>query len=330
MPAEDLRVLVVEDRRLDGALEEVVGVAAEELVERVLAGDVDGEAAAAPAGAAPHLAQRGDGAGERDDDRGVELADVDAELQRVGRDHRAQLAADQAALQLAALLGGVAGAVGGDAARRARGQSSARSAATSLCSTSTPLRDFMKQISRAPSRTRRASSSAASPSEERRWPRASSVSGGFQTAICRPGAGEPSSSIRREVLQPGQALGQLDGVGDRGGGEQEARRVAVGGGDPAQAAQDVGDVRAEHAAVDVGLVDDDDREVREQLGPGGVVGEDADVEHVGVGEHDVRAPADVRARLARGVAVVDRRVDALGQAEGASARAWSWASAFVG
>ena len=66
-------------------------------------------------GAPPHLAQRGDGAGERDDDRRVELADVDAELERVGRDHRAQLAARQPALELAPLLGGVAGAVGDDA-----------------------------------------------------------------------------------------------------------------------------------------------------------------------------------------------------------------------
>ena len=116
--AVDQRALVVEDRGLDGALQELVGVAAEELVERVLAGDVHGQPAprrsiGAP-GAAPHLAQRGDRAGERDDDRGVERADVDAELERVGRDHGAQLAAHQPALELAALLGGVAGAVGDD------------------------------------------------------------------------------------------------------------------------------------------------------------------------------------------------------------------------
>ena len=36
----DLLVLVVEDRRLDRTVEELVGVAAEELVERVVAGDV--------------------------------------------------------------------------------------------------------------------------------------------------------------------------------------------------------------------------------------------------------------------------------------------------
>ena len=114
----DLLVLVVEDRGLDRAVEELVGVAAEELVERVLAGDVDGKAAPAAAGAAPHLAQRGDGAGERDADRGVERADVDAELQRVGGDDAEQLALDQPALDLAPLLRGVAGAVGRDPRRQ--------------------------------------------------------------------------------------------------------------------------------------------------------------------------------------------------------------------
>ncbi len=75
-----------------GRLEELLRVAREELVERVLAGDVDGQAAAAAAGASPHLAQAGDGAGEGDADRGVELADVDPELERVGRDDAEQLA----------------------------------------------------------------------------------------------------------------------------------------------------------------------------------------------------------------------------------------------
>jgi hypothetical protein len=42
----DVLVLELEDRRLDRALEELVGVPAEELVQRVLAGDVDRQAAA--------------------------------------------------------------------------------------------------------------------------------------------------------------------------------------------------------------------------------------------------------------------------------------------
>ena len=55
-------------------------------------------------GAAPHLAQARDGAGEGDADRRVELADVDPELERVGGDHREQLAPGEAALDLAPLL----------------------------------------------------------------------------------------------------------------------------------------------------------------------------------------------------------------------------------
>ena len=110
--AVDQRRLVVEDRRLDGPVEELVGVPAEELVQRVLARHVHREAAPAPARAPPHLAQRRDGAGEGDDERAVELADVDAELERVGRDHGAQLPVHQPPLELAPLLGRVAGAVG--------------------------------------------------------------------------------------------------------------------------------------------------------------------------------------------------------------------------
>ena len=103
---------MVEDRRLHGPVEELVGVAAEELVEGVLAGDVDREAAATPARTTPLLAQRRDGAGKGDRDRGVERADVDAELERVGRDHAEQLAGDEPALEVAPLRRRVARAVG--------------------------------------------------------------------------------------------------------------------------------------------------------------------------------------------------------------------------
>ena len=44
MAVEDSRVGVVEDGRLDPPAEERLGLAHEELVERVLAGDEDGEA----------------------------------------------------------------------------------------------------------------------------------------------------------------------------------------------------------------------------------------------------------------------------------------------
>ena len=65
-------------------------MAAEELVERVLARDVEGDPVAAAPRPPPHLTQAGNGAREGDADRRVELADVDAELERIRRDHRKQ------------------------------------------------------------------------------------------------------------------------------------------------------------------------------------------------------------------------------------------------
>ena len=88
-----------------GRVEELVGVAAEELVEAVDPGHVDGEPLAAAAGPPPHLPQAGDGAGEADADRRVELADVDPELERVRRDDREQVARAEPRLDLAPLLG---------------------------------------------------------------------------------------------------------------------------------------------------------------------------------------------------------------------------------
>ena len=259
VPAEDLGVLVVEDRRLDGALEEIVGVAAEELVERVLARDVHGQAAPAPSGAAPHLPQRGDGPGERDDDGRVELADVDPELQRVGRDHRAQLAADEASLQFAALLGGVAGAVGGDeprklgarergiwergvgvgvevgvgvgGARIGRGEVGAREVGTRGAGAFFEVGDEqlvqdldalagLHEADQARSVAHEAREQLGGLGE-RRAALAELLVGERRVPDrdLPPRRGRAVDVDQAEVLQPRQALGQLDGVGDRGGGE---------------------------------------------------------------------------------------------------------------
>ena len=118
VPGGDLLAFVVEDRRLDRPPDELLRVAAEELVERVAAGDVDREAAPLPPRPPPHLPQAGDRAGEGDADRRVELADVDPQLERVGGDHRQQLARRQPRLDLAPLLRRVAAAVGGDPLRQ--------------------------------------------------------------------------------------------------------------------------------------------------------------------------------------------------------------------
>ena len=69
-------------------------------------------------------------------------------------------------------------------------------------------------------------------------------------------------------------------------------------------------MRAEDAAVDVRLVDDDETEVVEEVAPEVVPGQDPDVEHVGVRQDGVRPAADLAALLSGRVAVVDRRADA--------------------
>jgi hypothetical protein len=87
--AVDLLGLVVEDGLLHRPLEELGGVAAEELVERILARHVHGQAGVAASGAAPHLAQARHRAGERHAQRCVEVTYVDTELERV-RGHHSQ------------------------------------------------------------------------------------------------------------------------------------------------------------------------------------------------------------------------------------------------
>ena len=292
-------------------------MAAEELVQRVLAGDVDGQPAPAPSGAPPHLAQRGDRAREGHAHRRVERADVDAELERVGGDDGQQVAVGQARLELAALLGGVAGAVGGDAVLELGAQLLAHDARHQLdrlarLDEADRPRPLAHQLGHDVGRlAQRAAAQLQGLVDHRRVPHRDLAPGARRAVL----VDEP------HVLQAGEALGQLDRVGDRRAGEQEAGRRAVGGGDAAQPAQDVGDVGAEDAAVDVRLVDHDDGEVGEEVRPRGVVGQDPDVEHVGVREHEVRPPADGQALLAPGVAVVDRRAHLLGQPEARSARA---------
>ena len=133
------------------------------------------------------------------------------------------------------------------------------------------------------------------------------------------GAGRSVAVDQVEVAEAGEPLCQLERVRDRRAREQEPRLCPVDPRDPAEPAEHVADVRAEHAAVHVRLVDDDECEVREQLAPSRVVGEDPEMEHVGVREHHVRALADRRTLLAGCVAVVDRGTDPLVEAEGVEA-----------
>ncbi len=280
-------------------------MAAEELVQGVLAGDVQGQSLGAPPRPPPHLAQARDRAWEGDADRRVQLPDVDAQLERVGGDDRQQLAGRQPSLDLAPLLGRVAGPVGGDPLGELRAAQLLEPGA------SEPL----DQLDPAP----------AAEEADRPHPLANQVGeqlGGLgedraprhrprvddrRVPDPDPPAGARSAvGIDQAEGLADQPLGELHRIGDRRRGEDEPGAGPVHAGDPPQPAQDVGDVRPEHAPVGVRLVDDDPAQAGEEVSPVAVVGQDADVEHVGVGEDQVRAAPDLRPVVARRIAVVDR------------------------
>ena len=116
-------------------------------------------------------------------------------------------------------------------------------------------------------------------------------------------ARRPAAVDQRHLLLD-QPRGQVGRVGDGGRAHDEHRPRAVEGADALQAAHDVGHVRAEDAGIIVQLVDDHVLQVLEQAGPLGVVRQDARMQHVGIGDHDLRLLADGLAHAGRRVAVV--------------------------
>ena len=113
-------------------------------------------------------------------------------------------------------------------------------------------------------------------------------------------AGRRAVAVDEPRRPPGQLRRQLARVPDRRRAAHDDRVRAVVGADPEQPPEDVGDVAAEHAAVGVQLVDDDDPELLEQLEPLRVMGEDRRVEHVRVG-HDDLAGGRIAERIGAGV-----------------------------
>ena len=203
--------------------------------------------------------------GEGDRHRRVEVADVDPQLERVRRHDAEQLSAREVALDLAPLLWRVAGAVGRDAIgvvgrrpRAACGRTGRSARPRGGCARSRSCAPRPRPGRRTGSRPR--------PGWRRGAPVRSSSSGGLHITTSRwPRA--RAVAVDEVELEPGQLLRQRQRVGDRGRGEHEPRLGPVGLREPPQPPQHVRDVRAEHAAVDVRLVDDHQRQVREEVAP---------------------------------------------------------------
>ena len=212
--------------------------------------------------------------------------------------------------------GGVAGAVGRRPARRARGRVCARSSLTSRLSSSTALRDLMKQIVRAPSRT--SSREQLGRLAERRAPRAERLVGQRRVPHRDAPRGRRRAVVvdQRDVLEAGQALGQLDRVGDRrrgraGSAARCRRRRRCGAGGAARWRRASRTRRGRRAP----------RRPRRRRGSrtgraqAAWLGRMPTCSMSGLVSTTLALLADLRARLARRVAVVDRRAHALAQAE---------------
>ena len=307
----DLGGGMVEDRRLDRSVEELIRVATEVLVEPVRPGHVDRQATAFPAGPAPHLPEAGDRPGEVDADRRVEVAHVYPQLERVGCGDPEQLAGREAGLDVPPLGRGVAGAVRCDPL----GQ-------VGPALRHEPLGGELADQFDAPAALHEADRPYLEGDEvgqqvgglgDRRTPCARClVDQRWVPDHDLPfGGGRPTFGYLAEVLSD-QPLGEFDRIGDRRRGEQEAGCRTVCCADPPEPPDHVRDVRAEDAAVGVGLVDHHPVEPFEEVPPRLVVGQDPDVEHVGVGHHQVRFPADRGPAVPWGIPVVDRVAEAGG------------------
>ena len=117
-------------------------------------------------------------------------------------------------------------------------------------------------------------------------------------------AGGRAALVQLDHRLPGEPLRQVARIGDGGGGHDELRRGPVVPADALEPAQHVGEMAAEDAAIGVQLVDHDVLEVLEEVHPLGVMRQDPRVQHVGIGQHQVRPRAHRAARVLRRVAVV--------------------------
>ncbi len=245
------------------------------------------------------LPERGDRAGEPVEDHSVEPADVDAELEGGGGHHRGQLAGEQLVLDGPPLLGEVAAPVGahpggqgaGQAAAHLRGDGLGGPAAAGERERGVPRVDQPRGDRRRLAVGRGPSPRAAV--EQRRLP---------QRDRARRARGAVVED--RHHLDAGDRRGQPLRLAHGGRAADEGRLGAVVGGQAPQPAEELGDVAAEGAAERVELVDHHVAEAPEERAPPLVVRQQAGVEHLGVGEHDVGLLADPGALLRRGVAVV--------------------------
>ena len=298
---QDVAVRRVDDGRLGGAGEELVGMGHEPLVELVAAGHEDGEggggAASRPPGLLPH---RGDGAGEAVDHAGVEPPDVDAELQRAGGDDAVEAAVEELVLDGTALGGEVAAPVGPHVA------AAAESSLGLGCHQLGALAAAAEGDGPVPA-------GHEAGDQRRRLGVGGGPGAGAFVDERRVPQGEQALAVRRCVIgdrrdvQTAQRRRQGRRLADGRRREDERRVGAQVVAEPPQAPEELGDVAAEHPSEGVQLVHHHVAQAHEERRPPAVVGQQPGVEHVGVGQHHRGVGSREGALLGRGVAVVAAR-----------------------
>ncbi len=113
-----------------------------------------------------------------------------------------------------------------------------------------------------------------------------------------------------------QLRSKFAGICNGGRAADELRRGTIKSRDAREAAQHVGQVAAENAAISVQFVEHDVAKIFEQAHPFGVVRQDAGVQHVRIGENHVGAFADGFARVAGRVAVIGEYAEGIVKARG--------------
>ena len=299
---EDEGVLRIDAGVLGGRAEQIVRMRREVLVHRRARGHHHRQRLSAPPARAPRLLPHGgDGAGIAREDRHVEMTDVDPQLERARRHHALHLARAQPLLDLAPAQRQIAAPVSAHHPGVAR---LVLHRALDGGEQDLGGEPALGEDDRGDLLLEKARGELGRLAEIRRADAELRIDDG------RVVAEEDLLARRRAALRdlrhrlPGQALGQLARVGDGRRGHDELRRAAVVAADALEPAQHVGEMAAEDPAVRVQLVDHHVAEVLEEVRPLRVVRQDARVQHVGVGQHEVGARAHRAPRVLRRVAVV--------------------------
>ncbi len=84
-----------------------------------------------------------------------------------------------------------------------------------------------------------------------------------------------------------QSFSVFFGVGHRGGAANKLRIAAIKAANALQAAQNIGDMAAKDASIDMHLIYHNKSQFAPEGTPGGVLGHNTGVEHIRVGDQDV-------------------------------------------